>query len=77
MQMIHIEGLTQEQVAMLDIIWAMDTPAEIEEFVAGLDPDEQLEYQVLSKMLIFAVIDQETNKMSRFELAEQVLSRVM
>ena len=74
--MIKIDGLTRQQVAMLDIIWSMDTQEEIEEFIAGLDEDEQFEYQVLSKMIIFAMIDREVDKMTRFSLAELALARV-
>lgn len=40
--MISIEGLTPKQKAMLDILWSMETKAQVESFIKSLPlPDNQ------------------------------------
>jgi transcriptional regulator of NAD metabolism len=75
--MIKIHGLTQGQIEMLDIIWSFDEPRDLQNFIETLDEREQLEYNTLSRLVIMAVIDQHTEKMTDFPEALNIIKRVM
>jgi hypothetical protein len=75
--MIKIHGLTQGQKEMLDIIWSFDEPRDLQNFIETLDEREQLEYNTLSRLVIMAVIDQHTEKMTDFPEALNIIKRVM
>ena len=72
-----IDGLSAKQVEMLDILWSMDSSEEVKEFIAGLDEEEQIEYLVLSEMLVISIIDSVVNKLDEMPDVSSVLKRVM
>lgn len=72
-----IEGLTAEQVALLDEMWACDTLAEFEEFLETLDPAEKLEALRLQKMILLAALDEDVAKMQQYPDAERVILDIM
>lgn len=56
--MINIDGLTQEQVDMLDIIWSFKTKDEYEEWLDCLDREEYNTAMGLVQLLALAIIDE-------------------
>ena len=55
--MIQINGLTQDQVDMLDIMWELDSEQEFFEWYDLLDEKDQQMADLLQRMIILAEID--------------------
>jgi hypothetical protein len=55
--MITIEGLTELQRDIADRLWALDTTAEINDYVAGLPRSLKREAWVVMTMIIAAELD--------------------
>ena len=72
--MIQINGLTEDQVAMLDELWACDTLADFEEFLEALDPPDRAEALRLQRMILLAELDEVVAKMPLTE-ANKVLDK--
>lgn len=53
-----IDGLTMEQVKLLDRMWQFDDIEDLEAWAASLEPDLQREVQSLVKMVMLAHFDQ-------------------
>jgi hypothetical protein len=53
----QIQGLTEEQVEMLDFMWSLDSMEEFEEWKSGLDRREQLLADTLQRMVLMAALD--------------------
>lgn len=53
----QIQGLTEEQVEMLDFMWTLDSMEEFEEWRDTLDRREQLMADSLQKMVLLAALD--------------------
>ena len=53
-----IDGLTMEQVKLLDRMWQFQDIEDLEAWAASLEPDLQLEVQSLVKMVMLAHFDQ-------------------
>ena len=68
---IHIEGLTQRQLIIADVLWSMDSQEQVESFIKSLSGDAQKEAVTIMTLIIWAALDevQETN------LAEEVLEK--
>lgn len=62
--MITIDGLTKEQVCMLDEMWALDSIAEIAEWVENLPEHKRPMAELLQHMLILASIDDDLEELS-------------
>lgn len=74
--MIQIEGLTPRQVTLLDIIWNFETQEDVEDWLISLDDQDRKECEVLSKMLVYAVVDEAIQRMKTFPDAELAIRRV-
>ena len=72
--MIQINGLTEDQVAMLDELWACDTLADFEEFLEACDPQDRAEALRLQRMILLAELDEVVAQMPLTE-AEKVLAQ--
>ena len=55
--MIEINGLTQEQVDMLDHMWSLDTEEEYVQWYDLLDERDQAMADVLMRMILLAELD--------------------
>ena len=55
--MIEINGLTQEQVEMLDVMWELDSEQEYLQWYELLDSRDQEMADLLMRMIILAEID--------------------
>ena len=72
-----IEGLTPEQVALLDEMWACDTLEDFEEFLETLDPQEKLEADRLQRLVLLEALDEDMKEMCEYPAARKVLVDIM
>ena len=56
--MININGLTQEQCDMLDVIWSFETKDEYFDWLENLDKEETTMAQGLMQLLTLAILDE-------------------
>jgi hypothetical protein len=70
--MITIDGLTKEQVRMLDEMWALDTMEEMSEWMENVPEHKRQMVELLQEMLILASIDEDLEELSD---ATQVLDK--
>jgi hypothetical protein len=70
--MITIDGLTKEQVRMLDEMWALDTMEEMSEWMENVPEHKRQMVELLQEMLILASIDDDLEELSD---ATQVLDK--
>jgi hypothetical protein len=71
----QIQGLTEEQVEMLDFMWSLDSFEEFEEWKAGLDRREQLMADTLQHMVLAAALDDHLESVTKFPEAKQLLQQ--
>jgi hypothetical protein len=69
----QIQGLTEEQVEMLDFMWTLDSLEEFEEWKATLDRREQLMADTLQHMVLAASLDDHLESVTKFPEAKQLL----
>jgi hypothetical protein len=70
---ITLEGLTQRQWAMADILWHCDTKEDVKRFIAGL-PTQELKAEALSVHELMCQAVQEQN-MTDFDQAKDLLDK--
>lgn len=73
--MFSIEGLTHEQVEMLDYMWTLKTIDEYEEWYALLDGPDQQMAELLQRMVFFAAADEVVEALPDYKDAKQVLKK--
>lgn len=71
----QIDGLTEQQVEMLDHMWSLDTMEEFDEWVATLDADDTTMALSLQKMILFATLDESMEQMRSYPDANQLLKQ--
>lgn len=71
----QIQGLTEEQVEMLDFMWTLDSMEEFDEWKAGLDRREQLMAETLQRMVLMAALDDVLEEETKFPEAKQLLKQ--
>lgn len=72
----NIEGLTKKQVAILDIMWALDDEQSVENFVRSLPPSDRQQAQSLKTLLIHEVLEEWMEGVTKFPDAMEVIERV-
>ena len=55
----NINGLTPEEVQMLDMMWSIESVEDMEDWVASLNHEERLLVYRLRMLLIAEIIDQD------------------
>jgi len=60
--MIRIDGLTNEQVEILDKLWSYDTTEEVFEWMTSLDDDTFRMAVTLQEMVIDSMLEQDAEK---------------
>lgn len=74
--MIEIKGLTNEQKQMLDYMWCeLESFEDFQNWIETLDYNDQLQALTLSKLIIMAVIDEQSDRLEYYPEAEQVLEK--
>jgi|AntAceMinimDraft_12_1070368.scaffolds.fasta_scaffold39643_5 hypothetical protein len=72
-----IEGLTIEQVALLDEMWDCDSLEEFEEFIETLGPTEKIEAHRLQRLVLLETLDDDMKDMCEYPSARKVLVDIM
>lgn len=72
-----LEGLTTEQVELLDKMWKIDTIDELKSFINTHTPEVQREILVLQEMLSLAYTDDLVDNMDVYPHAEEMLRNIM
>jgi hypothetical protein len=75
--MIELNGLTQHQVELLDIIWSIETMPEVEAWVETLNDDDQMECNSLIELLAIEILDSQIKLSVKFPEADAVINRIM
>jgi len=71
----QIQGLTEEQIEMLDFMWTLDSLEEFEEWKSSLDRRERLMADSLQKMVLMAALDDVLEEETKFPEAKQLLKQ--
>ena len=58
MNEIQIQGLTQNQVDLLDIMWAIESFEDFEAWILTLDRDVRREVKILAELLILETMEE-------------------
>ncbi len=69
---IHLTNLTEDQCAMLDVMWALDSEDDYLDWYAQLNKKEQLTADLLQRLVILETVDQVLEDCSE---AQQVLKK--
>lgn len=73
--MFSIEGLTHEQVEMLDHMWTLKTITEYEDWYELLDERDQRMADVLQRMVFFAAADEIVEALPDYRDAKEALKK--
>ena len=69
-----IDGLTSDQVELLDTMWSLKTFQELENWKAILSPDTLQEVELLQRMVILAQLDELLEDTTE---ADEVIQKIM
>jgi hypothetical protein len=58
MSILQIDGLTKRQKALADILWGLDSPDDVNNFILALPLDQQREARTVMNLMIWAMLDQ-------------------
>ena len=73
----YLEGLTEQDVKILDTIWAIDTVEDLDRHLATLDAPTLQRTLTLIDMLQLSAIDDDVNAMETYPEAEEMLRNIM
>ena len=71
----QIQGLTEEQIEMLDFMWTLDSMEEFDEWKATLDRRERLMADTLQRMVLMAALDDELETEKAYPDAKKLLKQ--
>lgn len=69
---IQLEGLTEKQMALCDIMWAIETMEGVESFISTLPAKDQRDCRSLIEMMQLAFAD----SVDTTDLAEEVIANI-
>jgi hypothetical protein len=72
-----IKGLTANQVALLDEMWACDSFEEFETFMECLDAEDRAEAERLQRLLLVEMLDEDLEQQKEYPDARRVLLDIM
>ena len=72
----QINGLTERQVELLDIMWEIEEYTELEEWMQTLDPAERTEAEALQRLVVLETFEELLDKGS-YPDARRVLVDIM
>lgn len=75
--MIEINNVTEDQKAMLDYMWSINSTKELIEWIEELDECEQMQAMSLVTMLGLAMIDEMVEEMGTFPEVERMLNKLI
>lgn len=71
-----IDGLTERQVQLCDMLWACDTVDDVEELMNLLYEPERTQAQTLMQIMIMDSREEELSLMERYPDAEAMLEKL-
>jgi hypothetical protein len=72
-----IKGLTPNQVALLDEMWACDSYEEFTTFMECLDAEDRAEAERLQRLLLIEMLDEDLEQQKEYPDARRVLLDIM
>ena len=72
----QINGLTERQVELLDIMWDIEEYTELEEWMETLDPAERSEAEALQRLVVLETFEELLDK-GNYPDARRVLVDIM
>ena len=74
--MIEINGLNSEQKQMLEFMWSeLESFEDFQDWIETLNQKDRQQALTLSKMIILAVIDEQSNRLEYYPEASKVLEK--
>ena len=74
--MIEIQGFSPKQMALADIMWAIEEWDDVEKFIATLPKRERIECEGLIEMMRMAVVEQCYEGIRNTQEADQVIAKL-
>ena len=75
--MMRIDGLTSQQVQILDELWACDTVEEMQIYLETKTTEEIEEVITLREMIVLGHVDEDVEAMDTYPEAEQMLASIL
>lgn len=75
--MMRIDGLTSQQVQILDELWACDTVEEMQIYLETKTTEEIEEVITLREMIVLSHVDEDVEAMDTYPEAEQMLASIL
>lgn len=72
----HIDGLTVEQVQLLDKMWTLDTTQELVSWIKTLNDRQIHQVKVLRDLLVLSLIDDEVEEKDYYPEAARMLAKL-
>ena len=73
---IRLEGLSEEQVELLDIMWSFDSSEDFLEWKYTLNNRLQMQVDVLVQLLGYEIMEREIQAMETYPDAEKILKKI-
>ena len=73
----RIDGLTSQQVQILDELWACDTVEEMQIYLETKTTEEIEEVITLGEMIVLSHVDEDVEAMDTYPEAEQMLASIL
>ena len=74
--MIELQGLTEHQCELLDIIWSIDSMPEVEAWIETLGEQDQQECHSLIELLAIEILDQQIKLSVKFPEASILIKHI-
>ena len=71
-----IDGLTAEQVKLLDATWSLETADELASWMQTLSPSMTMQAMVLRDLLLLSGIDDDIELVDTYPEAEKMLKKI-
>jgi len=73
----RIDGLTAQQVQILDELWACDTIEDMQIYLESKTTEEIEEVITLREMVVLSGVDEDVEAMDAYPEAEQMLASIL
>lgn len=68
----QIQGLTERQVKIADMLWMMDSKDQVHKFIQSLPSDIKQDAQLVLQMMILGILDEVTDTAEAAEVIERI-----
>lgn len=74
--MITLSGLTEKQVELLEVIWSIESMAEVEEWMNTLSESDRQLTESLIELLDLELLDAQIKLSAKFPQASKIIKRI-